>query len=470
MKRKKLAWSFIILGIVLIGTFFTLMFVVEDKYFCFGDNIYSQEIVKQAQTVADTTSYFIEVFPFDSVEYHEIPACYIYQDGRLRQYSRYNDSTNYFLHDAEGDFCINFNDTNIIKRHYNQAYEIDKFLQKTAFSIDNGDTVPLYAVDGLFWNQFTYMTHGTGYIQVLDLHNEVFDSLLYREEQIVKGVYDVLSYEYYVRPYRIFYTEKGKHNINQDVKKSFDELVKVFDCNKTIHVANLNFNKFLTDSSFLSSNDVYSIADDAFRYGLNAQHFQGIPYNKLSCASNAYIKTFNLIKGTWYYKDNNNNTSHAHTRRDYETNRHESKYYNHNGNNLVDLTQEEKYDWYMNLDSMYKIILTPLEYKRFRYEQSIFANYIFRNCNDETNDKYSEKGKQYKLNPENKMYQYVTMHGDDYDVMYVLTDFHSYNLYCHNESKLKKISNLFEISYVCCFFGGILVLLAGIIILLRRED
>ena len=124
----------------------------------------------------------------------------------------------------------------------------------------------------------------------------------------------------------------------------------------------------------------------------------------------------------------------------------------------------------MNLDSMYMTILTPLEYNRFRFEQSIFASYNLRHSLYKTNDKYSEKGKQYKANPENTMYQYVTIHGNDYDVMYVLTDCHSYNLYCHNEQKLKKISNLFEISYACCFFGGILVLLAGIIILIRPED
>lgn len=90
-KRKKVARILFVVSIVLIATTFTLIFI-EERYFSrYGDSIYAQDIVRNVQNVTDSTTYFIEVFPFDDVEYHEIPTSYIYQDGRLRKYASYSD-------------------------------------------------------------------------------------------------------------------------------------------------------------------------------------------------------------------------------------------------------------------------------------------------------------------------------------------------------------------------------------------
>ena len=90
-KKIKVAWILTIVSIVLIASTFVLVFI-EDRYYSqYWDSIYAKEIIGNVQKVADSTTYFIEVFPFDEVEYHGIPTSYIFQDGRLRKYASYSD-------------------------------------------------------------------------------------------------------------------------------------------------------------------------------------------------------------------------------------------------------------------------------------------------------------------------------------------------------------------------------------------
>ena len=179
-KKIKVAWILTIVSIVLIASTFVLVFI-EDRYYSqYWDSIYAKEIIGNVQKVADSTTYFIEVFPFDDVEYHEIPTSYLYQDGRLRKYASYSDrdSNYYFLEDAKGYFSIETNDSSIIKP-YLQAFEIDVFKQKSVMSTT---VAPLTFSDGLFWNNFTFSTEGVGCIKVFDLNNILSDSLLFQED------------------------------------------------------------------------------------------------------------------------------------------------------------------------------------------------------------------------------------------------------------------------------------------------
>ena len=180
MTRKKIAWILLSVAIIFLVACAILVFIEERYYSLYGGNIYEDEIVENVQKVADSTTYYIEVFQFDSIEYHEIPVSFIYQDGRLREYISYNDSSYYFLEDAKGYFSINTTDTSVIKP-YKQAFEIDIFSQLADCTI-GGE--PLYYMDGLLWNNFTFMTKGLGYIHVFDLNNIVSDSLVKSNEHI----------------------------------------------------------------------------------------------------------------------------------------------------------------------------------------------------------------------------------------------------------------------------------------------
>lgn len=416
-KRKKVAWILLAVSIVLIATTFVLIFIDERYYSWFGDSVYAQEIVSNVQKVADSTTYFIEVFPFDDVEYHEIPTSYIYQDGRLRKYASYSyrDSNYYFLEDAKGYFSINTNDTSIIKP-YQQAFEIDVFKQSSGMYAAGA---PISFLDGLFWNNFTFSTEGVGCIKVFDLNNILSDSLLYQKDDVRKNKYYPLFWEYTIRPYRIFYNSDNKNrNISNDISSSFNDVVNIFKQHKYKSVKALDYNSFLPDSNQIR-NKYYDIKE-------------GNPYswskdnNKLPLASYAEQTAYNksLAKG------------------------------------YCDIHSKELQKQLMRL-MRHHILYSLLDSTSI--EQYKFEHAVFQPVDYPEKSKYHRWVKECKYNPQNKFYQYIVVHNDDYDVMYILSDLHYYDLNCWNDVELTKINNIIENIAGIIFLLGLTLLIIAII-------
>lgn len=410
-KKIKVAWILTIVSIVLIASTFVLVFI-EDRYYSqYWDSIYAKEIIGNVQKVADSTTYFIEVFPFDEVEYHGIPTSYIFQDGRLRKYASYSDrdSNYYFLEDAKGYFSIDTNNTSIIKP-YQQAFEIDVFKQSAGISTAEG---PLTYTDGLFWNNFTFSTEGVGCIKVFDMNNILSDSLLFQEDNIKKE-HGALFWEYTIRPYRIFYNnESNNRNISEDIKTSFDDVIHIFQQHKHKNAKSLTYNTFLPDSNLIK-NKYYDIEMD------NPYSFSTFS-NKLSLASYARQTAYNE-------------------------------------------SLEEEYSEFLQELYIPDFLLDSTGLERYKFEHSIFQPIDYP-----VKSKYHKWGKESKYNPRNKFYQYMIVHNDDYDVMYILSDMHYYDLNCWNDAKLKKISKVIDNIAAVNFFIGIVLLIFAIIQFLKAK-
>lgn len=413
-KRKKVAWILLAVSIVLVAITFALNFI-EDRYYSrFGDSVYAQEIVSNVQKVADSTTYFIEVFPFDDIEYHEIPASHIYQDGGLRKYASYSDrdSNYYFLEDAKGYFSIDTNNTSIIKP-YQQAFEIDVFKQSSGMYAAGA---PITFYDGLFWNNFTFSTEGVGCIKVFDLNNILSDSLLYQKNDVRKNKYGPLFWEYTVRPYRIFYNSDDKNrNISDDINNTFGDVISIFKQNKYKCAKSLDYNAFLPDSNQIR-NRYYDIKEDN-PYSWSKDN------NKLPLASYAEQTAYNksLAKG------------------------------------YCDIHSKELQKQLMQLDILYSL-LDSTSIERYKFEHAVFQPVDYPE-----KSKYHRWGKECKYNPQNKFYQYIVVHNDDYDVMYILSDLHYYDLNCWNDVELTKINNIIENIAGIIFLLGLALLIIAII-------
>ncbi len=397
MKNNRKALVLLFTSFCILVAFAIFLSIEKKQYSLLGGNKYENMIVENVQKVADSTTYFIEVFPFDSIEYHEIPTLFIYQEGKLRKYASYKDTNYYFLKDAKGYFSINKSDTSIIKP-YKQAYEIDVFSTKSNATID-----------GLLWDNFTFMTEGVGYIHVFDLNNSILDSILYTESNTIKkNSYQNLFTEYKIRPYRIFYTDKTDYrNINKDVSKTFDELVSLFQTQKCIKTTSLSYSTFLPDSEMIK-NEYYTISFDR-------PYTFGSPNCDLPLASYA--------KPTVYNKK------------------------------IIEKEPDESLQWLM----MESILLDSIGTGRCKFEHSVFQPISYP-----TKRKYEIYGKGIKENPCNKFYQYITIHKDNYDVMYVLSDEHFYHLDCWNEGSLRKKCKILDNCLIICFFGGLILLIISI--------
>ncbi len=411
-KKIKVAWILTIVSIVLIASTFVLVFI-EDRYYSqYWDSIYAKEIIGNVQKVADSTTYFIEVFPFDDVEYHEIPTSYIYQDGRLRKYASYSDrdSNYYFLEDAKGYFSINTNDTSIIKP-YQQAFEIDVFKQNSGISTAEG---PLTYTDGLFWNNFTFSTEGVGCIKVFDLNNILSDSLLFQEDNVKKGEHGALFWEYTIRPYRIFYNEDSKNrDIAKDINETFQNVINIFQQHKYKNVKSLTYNTFLPDSNLIKNKYYDIVVDNPYLFSTFS--------NKLPLASYAQQTAYNK-------------------------------------------SLEKGYSKYLQELYIPDFLLNSTCLERYKFEHSIFQPIDYP-----VKSKYHKWGKECKYNPQNKFYQYIVVHNDDYDVMYILSDMHYYDLNCWNDAKLKKISKVIDNIAAVNFFIGIVLLIFAIIQFLKAK-
>ena len=419
-KRKKVAWILLVVSLTLITSTFTLIFIENRYYSWYGDSVYAKEIISNVQKVADSSTYFIEVFPFDELEYHDIPTSYIFQDGRLRKYASYSDrdSNYYFLEDAKGYFSIETNDSSIIKP-YQQAYEIDVFKQNSGMSAAGS---PLIFYDGLLWNNFTLSTEGVGCIKVFDLNNILSDSLLFQEDNVKKGGLGALFWEYTIRPYRIFYNEDSKNrDIAKDINETFENVINIFQQHKYKNVKSLTYNTFLPDSNLIK-NIYYDIDKD------NPYSFSTFS-NKLPLASYAQQTAYNKSL--------------------------EKEYSNMNSKELQKLFMQ----LYI-LDSL--IDSTGLE--RYKFEHSVFQPIDYP-----VKSKYNKWGKESKYNPRNKIYQNMVIHNDDYDVMYILSDMHYYDLNCWNDAKLKEISKVIENIAAVNFFIGIALLIFAIIQFLKAK-
>lgn len=404
MTKKKIARTLLSVAIFLLVTFAISVLIEERYYSLYGGNVYEDEIVDNVQKVADSTTYFIEVFPFDSIEYHEIPVSFIYQDGRLRKYVSYKDTNYYFLQDAKGYFSINTADTSVIKP-YKRAYEIDVFSLRSDATIDGR---PICYLDGLLWNYFTFMTDGVGYIQIFDLNNTISDSIIYqRDRSIIKSKYQNLFAEYKIRPYRIFYTnDNPKKNIKEDVAQTFDELVCLFQTQKCVLTTSLSYSTFLPDSEMVK-NEYYTISQDR-------PYIFGSHSCELSIASYANKTAYNKI------------------------------------------IEKEHSKAMQELMSML-ILSDSAGSGRCKFEHSIFQtiDYPLRS-------QYLAWGKSIKEKPENEFYQYITIHKDNYDVMYVLSDEHFYHLDCWNEENLRKKGKFFDYCATISFIGGLILLIVSL--------
>lgn len=413
-KRKKVAWILLAVSIVLIATTFVLIFI-EERYFSrYGDSIYAQDIVRNVQNVADSTTYFIEVFPFDDVEYHEIPTSYIYQDGRLRKYASYSDrdSNYYFLEDGKGYLAIDTNNTSIIKP-YQQAFEIDVFKQSSGMYAAGA---PITFYDGLFWNNFTFSTEGVGCIKVFDLNNILSDSLLYQKDDVRKNKYGPLFWTYTIRPYRIFYNSDNKNrNISDDISSTFNDVVNIFKQHKYKSVKALDYNSFLPDSNQIR-NKYYDIKEDN-------PYSWSIFDNKLPLSSYALLTAYN--------KSLEKNFSDGYAK------------------------ELEKLYYELNIIDD---LLDSIDLERYKFEHAVFQPVDYPE-----KSKYHRWGKECKYNPQNKFYQYIVVHNDDYDVMYILSDLHYYDLNCWNDVELTKINNIIENIAGIIFLLGLALLIIAII-------
>ena len=405
-KRKKVAWILLAVSIVLVAITFALIFI-EDRYYSrFGDSVYAQEIVSNVQKVADSTTYFIEVFPFDDIEYHEIPASHIYQDGGLRKYASYSDrdSNYYFLEDAKGYFSINTNDTSIIKP-YQQAFEIDVFKQNSGMYAAGS---PFAFYDGLFWNNFTFSTEGVGCIKVFDLNNILSDSLLYQKDDVRKNKYGPLFWEYTIRPYRIFYNSDNKNrNISDDITNTFNDVVNIFKKHKYKSVKSLDYNVFLPDSNQIRNKYYDIVVDNPYLFSTFS--------NKLPLASYAQQTAYNESLEKEYSKS----------------------------------LQELHIPYFL---------LNSIDLERYKFEHAVFQPVDYPE-----KSKYHRWGKECKYNPQNKFYQYIVVHNDDYDVMYILSDLHYYDLNCWNDVELTKVNNIIENIAGIIFLLGLALLIIAII-------
>ena len=402
--RKKIAWILLSVTVFLLAMFATFGIIGAKFYSLYGGNVFEDEIVENVQKVADSTAYYIEVFPFDSIEYHEIPTSFIYQDGRLRKYASYNDTNYYFLKDSKGFFAIDTTNTSIIKP-YKRAYEIDVFSNKSDATIEGR---PLYYLDGLQWSNFTFATEGVGYIHVFDLNNTISNSILYEDSySIKKDRYQNLFTEYKIRPYRIFYfNDNTNRNIKEDVIQTFEELICLFKKHKCIQTTALSYETFLPDSEMVK-NEYYTITTN---------------YNILWYRPNQDLPLASYAKNTAY-------------------------------NNAIEKEPSKAMQELMSL----LILSDSMETGRCKFEHSIFQTIDYP-----IKSQYHAWGKSVKENPENEFYQYITIHKDNYDVMYVLSDEHYYNLDCWNEEKMRNIGKIFDNISIICFFGGLILLIISI--------
>lgn len=410
--RKKYTWILLVVSAILIASTFLFLYINEKYYSRYWDSVYAKGIINNVQKVADSTTYFIEVFPFDDVEYHEIPTSYIFQDGRLRKYFSYSDrdSNYYFLKDAKGYFSIETNNSSIIKQ-YQKAYEIDVFQQNSGISTAEG---PLTYTDGLFWNNFTFSTEGVGCIKVFDMNNILSDSLLFQEDNIKKE-HGALFWEYTIRPYRIFYNnESNNRNISEDIKTSFDDVIHIFQQHKHKNAKSLTYNTFLPDSNLIK-NKYYDIEMD------NPYSFSTFS-NKLSLASYARQTAYNK-------------------------------------------SLEKEYSEFLQELYIPDFLLDSTGLERYKFEHSIFQPIEYAQ-----KSKYHIWGQESKYNPQNKFYQYIVVHKENYDVMYILSDMHYYDLNCWNDAKLKEINNRIETISLVTFIIGLVLLVLSILSVRKSKE
>ena len=308
------------------------------------------------------------------------------------------------MEDAEGYFSINTNDTSIIKP-YQQAFAIDVFKHSSGMYAAGS---PLTYYDGLFWNNFTFSTEGVGCIKVFDLNNILSDSLLYQKDDVRKNKYGPLFWEYTVRPYRIFYNSDNKNrNISDDISSTFNDVVNIFKQHKYKSVKALDYNSFLPDSNQIR-NKYYDIkVDNPYSWSI----FD----NKLPLSSYALLTAYNESLEKEYSK---------------------------------------------SLQELYipDFLLNSTGLERYKFEHSVFQPIDYP-----VESKYHRWGKESKYNPQNKFYQYIIVHNTDYDVMYILSDVHYYDLNCWNDAELAKINDIIENIAGIIFCIGLALLIIAII-------
>ena len=264
------------------------------------------------------------------------------------------------------------------------------------------------------WNNFTLSTEGVGCIKVFDLNNILSDSLLFQEDNVKKGGLGALFWEYTIRPYRIFYNEDSKNrDIAKDINETFENVINIFQQHKYKNVKSLTYNTFLPDSNLIK-NKYYDIDKD------NPYSFSTFS-NKLPLASYAQQTAYNK-------------------------------------------SLEKEYSKFLQKLYIPDLLLNSTGLERYKFEHSVFQPIDYP-----VKSKYHKWGKESKYNPRNKFYQYMVVHNDDYDVMYILSDMHYYDLNCWNDAKLKEISKVIENIAAINFFMGILLLILSIIQFIKAK-
>lgn len=236
-KKKKIAWGFTCAGILF--AIVSVALYIKGECILKGLAHQKQEIVDNVQQVADSSSYFIQIFPFENIDWHEIPTYMVYQDARLRIHrNRFDNEPIYiykcFYKDTLGEFTIDICDTTCVKP-YKCAYEIDAYY--------SSDTMPYK--DAIFLH-IVHQNYASGCIRVVDLNNSISDSMLLSSTDKIKKVKDSVMYSIYdIRPFRIFYYNDDGIDITRDVRSSFDSLVNLYRSKKTTVVEDLFLPFFL---------------------------------------------------------------------------------------------------------------------------------------------------------------------------------------------------------------------------------
>lgn len=526
--KQKISLALLIGSIVLILASITL-FRVNDKYFSGDKSYYAKEAIQRVQDVADTAQYFIEVFPFDSLTYHEIPVLSIYQDGRLREYCgtpKYDNSGDLIkttfrssysyseperhyvrLTDAKGMFTIDTSNHSIIKP-YKKAFEIDSYWRRLG-SDTNIYKPNDYYIDGLYyedltdgleWNyeyyskQMNFPLMPAGYIKVVDFNNVVSDSLLYYKHNIVKGdttaIYDPISLfaGYHLRPYRIFYNSIGNSaNIVSDVLKSFEQLNKLFLQHKTCVVDSLCWNIFECQSNFTLGiypetgvigpiNQYYGI----FSRTPDKSERDWGPFCKLGLASDARMieYTYNFqspwdeeIEKKYFISPN----------REFEESIFGELSFNYSADfnrrysffALEDEVDEELSDAHVDAQRFFSVSLDSIffsdEKNKFNRQKSI-KEAILRYPYHNPLERWNNLNQFYKKHPGNGFYQYITIHNEDYDVSYILTNERNFVLSNWNDDEYsKKFYYTYDSGTACAIIGGLLLLVALFLFIHLKE-
>lgn len=477
-KKKKVTWGFT--GVGILFAIVSVALYIKGECILKGLAHQKQEIVDNVQQVADSSSYFIQIFPFENIDWHEIPTYMVYQDARLRIHRNRFDNEPHthrkkpiykcFYKDTLGEFTIDICDTTCVKP-YKCAYEIDAYY--------SSDTMPYK--DAVFFHT-SHQDYASGCLRVLDFNNIISDSiLLSSSEKIIKAKDSAMYSIYDIRPFRIFYHNNDDIDVTRDVKESFDSLLNLYRGKRTTIVDDLMlyypFIGYLITNVALSEslviNESYTLSQfESPGYIQPINRRSALKQLKILYPINAIVELGYDVKKPYYLESDlmemiqkdSIKVSWLDSCMNYERCMFEHMIFpSWNDNYSFNHYCWEDYDkWHNELcKSMYGDSIKLLS--EMFGQQTIYLDWKNWICRHE----YAEK------NTKNVLAQFITIRGENYDVLYVLTNERDY--YISKKYGYWQTMDLYYDKYYPCIIafgviGGILLLIGGILFLSCKQN